>query len=139
MRCLIGLLFLLSVTSLLAQTITVNVLTLSSLQNSDNESIQIIDEKTTLQVTVSMLDIFQKFVHFLNQSKLPVKQIQKSIIQNQQQLSQAGKGLALATALQIKKLPAIIFNQKYIVYGTTNVLDAYSLYHAWREQHGGKS
>lgn len=51
-----------------------------------------------------------------------------------QQFSEGGRSIEFALRYQIKKLPAIVFNERDIVYGVTSLDQAVQIY----RQHGGQ-
>lgn len=53
--------------------------------------------------------------------------------QMQLQLVKAAEGLKNAWALGLEKYPAVVFDDKYVVYGTTDVAVATQHLNAWRE------
>lgn len=52
----------------------------------------------------------------------------------QQALSNSYAGVAHAWSLGLEKYPAVVFNDKWVVYGTTDVAAARAKLDAWREK-----
>lgn len=129
-----------------AKTIQVNVLTLSSLPLSINAVSQPVGDSMKLQVTVSKLNDIQalmrginqavKVQHGLDDGEQLKQKIIRLIANNKQAIRNAGIGIGLATTLQIHQVPAVVFNKKYIVLGTTDVLEAYQYYRTWLHKQG---
>lgn len=131
MRSIIILVCFLLSTHLTANTIKVNVLTLSSIPLAENAKIETISPKTKLNIKISNLDDVHNFTRMLNQAAMSPRLVEHAIQKNKTRLKDAGIGIGLATALQIHELPAIVFQNRYIVYGTTDVLQAFTAYHTW--------
>lgn len=55
--------------------------------------------------------------------------------QNQQALAASYAGVAHAWSLGLEKYPAVVFDDKWVVYGTTDVAAARAKLDAWREKH----
>lgn len=55
--------------------------------------------------------------------------------QNQQALAASYAGVAHAWSLGLEKVPAVVFDDKLVVYGTTDVAAARAKLDAWREKH----
>jgi len=55
--------------------------------------------------------------------------------QNQQALAASYAGVAHAWSLGLEKVPAVVFDDKWVVYGTTDVAAARAKLDAWREKH----
>ncbi|WP_205951689.1 TIGR03757 family integrating conjugative element protein [Pantoea stewartii] len=54
--------------------------------------------------------------------------------QNQQALTAGYAGVAHAWSLGLEKYPAVVFDDKWVVYGTTDVAAARAKLDAWREK-----
>lgn len=54
--------------------------------------------------------------------------------QNQQDLAASYAGVARAWSLGLEKYPAVVFDDKWVVYGTTYVAAARAKLDAWREK-----
>ncbi|WP_394515145.1 TIGR03757 family integrating conjugative element protein [Pantoea sp. SGAir0215] len=54
--------------------------------------------------------------------------------QNQQALAASYAGVAHAWSLGLEKYPAVVFDDKWVVYGTTDVAAARAKLDAWREK-----
>jgi len=54
--------------------------------------------------------------------------------QNQQALAASYAGVAHAWSLGLEKYPAVVFDDKWVVYGTTDVAAARAKLNAWREK-----
>ena len=54
--------------------------------------------------------------------------------QNQQALAASYAGVAHAWSLGLEKVPAVVFDDKWVVYGTTDVAAARAKLDAWREK-----
>ena len=54
--------------------------------------------------------------------------------QNQQALAASYAGVARAWSLGLEKVPAVVFDDKWVVYGTTDVVAAQAKLSAWREK-----
>ncbi|PQK93450.1 TIGR03757 family integrating conjugative element protein [Pantoea ananatis] len=54
--------------------------------------------------------------------------------QNQQALAGSYAGVAHAWSLGLEKVPAVVFDDKWVVYGTTDVAAARAKLDAWREK-----
>ncbi|MDJ0033560.1 MULTISPECIES: TIGR03757 family integrating conjugative element protein [Erwiniaceae] len=54
--------------------------------------------------------------------------------QNQQALASGYAGVAHAWSLGLEKYPAVVFDDKWVVYGTTDVASARAKLDAWREK-----
>ncbi|ASN13877.1 integrating conjugative element protein [Pantoea ananatis] len=54
--------------------------------------------------------------------------------QNQQVLAASYAGVAHAWSLGLEKYPAVVFDDKWVVYGTTDVAAARAKLDAWREK-----
>ncbi|MEB6535931.1 TIGR03757 family integrating conjugative element protein [Pantoea stewartii] len=57
-----------------------------------------------------------------------------SFRQNQQALAASYAGVAHAWSLGLEKVPAVVFDDKWVVYGTTDVAAARAKLDAWREK-----
>ncbi|KTS71906.1 TIGR03757 family integrating conjugative element protein [Pantoea stewartii] len=55
--------------------------------------------------------------------------------QSQQALAASYAGVAHAWSLGLEKYPAVVFDDKWVVYGTTDVAAARAKLDAWREKH----
>lgn len=128
-----------------AITMQVNVLTLSTLPLSVNATPTVLDKNTRANVQVSMLDFPTRLLATVNQkmkathfSDQDASQhyLKNTLIKYKVALQHAYMGIGLATGLQIHQLPAVVFNQHYVVYGTTDVSAAYEAYKAWQQHHG---
>jgi integrating conjugative element protein (TIGR03757 family) len=82
--------------------------------------------------------------HLFPQQRLPDDPVQAERVareimaseefrQMQPQLVKAAEGLKNAWALGLEKYPAVVFDDKYVVYGTTDVAVATQHLNAWRE------
>ncbi|MGG6108163.1 TIGR03757 family integrating conjugative element protein [Pantoea allii] len=54
--------------------------------------------------------------------------------QNQQALAASYAGVAHAWSIGLEKYPAVVFDDKWVVYGTTDVAAARAKLNAWREK-----
>lgn len=132
-----------------AKIINVNVLTLSNIPLSVNAVSQAVGNNTKLSVSVSDLDDITNVMQQLNEiSKTQhglldpdsLKNAMYALLtKNKERIQQAGRGIGLATSLGLQQVPAVIFNKRYIVLGTTDVLAAYEYYRAWKNNQGDKS
>lgn len=54
--------------------------------------------------------------------------------QRQQQLAEAYAGVTRAWSIGLEKYPAVVFDDRFVVYGTTDVNEAARRFAAWKEK-----
>ncbi len=90
-------------------------------------------------VTVTELDapdrIQSELFGPLSSNPAQAEQQARAVIrQNQQVLAASYAGVAHAWSLGLEKYPAVVFDDKWVVYGTTDVAAARAKLDAWREK-----
>lgn len=93
--------------------------------NLNGEKVVYIDQPDTL-----LNEMFGALSSDPNQAQAQaIATIQSPYFQQKQQvLSQAFDGVITANNLGLKKVPAIVFNDKYVVYGTADLKQAQAIY-----------
>lgn len=56
----------------------------------------------------------------------------------EKQLAETWQGVAAASQLGVKKIPAVVFDEREVVYGTTDVVRATALRIQWKASGGGR-
>ena len=65
-----------------------------------------------------------------------LKNLQRLGTAEREQLQQSADALVLAWQYEVRRHPAIVFDQRYVVYGVTDLRKAYVLYRKWHEAKG---
>ena len=65
-----------------------------------------------------------------------LKNLQRLGTAEREQLQQSADALVLAWQYEVRRHPAIVFDQRYVVYGVTDLREAYVLYRKWHEAKG---
>ena len=69
-------------------------------------------------------------------SRTALKNLQRLGTAEREQLQQSADALVLAWQYEVRRHPAIVFDQRYVVYGVTDLREAYVLYRKWHEAKG---
>jgi len=83
------------------------------------------------------VDIFGTLSPAPAQAELEAQNVIASPVfkERQQQLASAYQGLTKAWSLGLDKYPAVVFDDQFVVYGTTDVDAALQLMGTWKEAH----
>ena len=65
-----------------------------------------------------------------------LRNLQRFGMAEREQLQHAADALVLAWQYDVRRYPAIVFDGRYVVYGVTDLQEAYALFRKWHEANG---
>ena len=119
----------------LTNATTIDVLTLSQLPKPTYFSHTL---PRATEVNIDAVDTLSQFLQFAKASTEGLSQhatktvFRRLLVKFQLPLQKSIAGLSLAKTLGVTQIPAIVFNHRYIVYGTLDVLRALNAYQTYR-------